>query len=124
MGPILIIGTTCEAFANSHLIFLCRFYVFKLCKTVCLSPQSLEKKSVWQKTSYANPVRNQSSGNYFARIKVNSKLIWNTLKTEKLSVARLRLADFVTDQRQPQGRNQEAVGGKLLVSDAREVYEC
>jgi len=84
---------------------------------------SVQKKSVWQKTSYANLVRNQNSGNYFARVKIKGKLIWKTLKTAKLSVARLRLADFVKDQRQRQARDQEAVGGKMLVSDAREIYE-
>ena len=87
-----------------------------------LESPSVQKKSVWQKTSYANLVRNQSSGNYFARVKIKGKLIWKTLKTAKLSVARLRLADFVKDQRQRQARDQDAVGGKMLVSDAREVY--
>src|ERR1019366_8613441 len=33
----------------------------------------------------------------------------------------LRLADFVKDQRQ--AREQDAVGGKMLVSDARQIYE-
>src|SRR6476659_6777833 len=84
---------------------------------------SVQKKSVWQKTSYANLVRNQNSGNYFARVKIKGKLIWKTLKTAKLSVARLRLADFIKDQRQRQARDQDAVGGKMLVSDAQETYE-
>src|ERR1700688_3233378 len=88
-----------------------------------LESQSVPKKPLWLKTPYANLVRNQSSDNYYARIKINGKLIWKTLKTDKLDVARLRLADFVKDQRQRQDREQESVGGKMHVAEARQIYE-
>ena len=64
-----------------------KLYTHTMPESLIESP-SVQKKSVWQKTSYANLVRNQSSGNYFARIKIKGKLIWKTLKTAKLSVAR------------------------------------
>jgi integrase len=89
-----------------------------------LESQSVEKKEpVWQKGPCANLVRNRLSGRYFARIRVNGKLIWKTLKTEKLAVARLRLADFVRGQRQLQARGQASRSGQMLFSDAREIYE-
>lgn len=33
-------------------------------------------RRLWQKTKYANLVRNVSSGKYFARFRSNGKLIW------------------------------------------------
>jgi hypothetical protein len=38
--------------------------------------------SLWQKTKYANLVRNASSGTYFARFRHNGKLIWRGLETD------------------------------------------
>ena len=59
--------------------------------------------SLWQKTQYANLVRYKPSKTYFARIRINGKLIRRKLKTKVLSVAKLRLADLETEERN-QGR--------------------
>ena len=48
----------------------------------------------WQKTSYANLIRYVPSGTYFARVRVAGKLIRRSLKTDVLTVAKLRLADL------------------------------
>ena len=56
--------------------------------------------SRWQKTPVANLVRHVQSGNYYARIRVRSKLIWKSLKTDRISVAKLRLGDFHKEERQ------------------------
>ena len=56
--------------------------------------------SCWQKTPVANLVRNIQSGNYYARIRVRGKLIWKSLKTDRISVAKLRLSDFHKTERQ------------------------
>src|SRR5437660_11038731 len=56
--------------------------------------------SPWQKTPVANLVRNITSGNYYARISVRGKLIWKSLKTDRISVAKLRLSDFHKAARQ------------------------
>jgi hypothetical protein len=85
--------------------------------------KSVERISLWQKTPYANLVRNQRSATYFARLRVNGKLIWRTLKTDKISVARPRLADFVKERRQDQDREHESIRGKMLVANARQIYE-
>ena len=49
-------------------------------------------KSFWLKTPFANLVRYVPSGIYFSRIRVRGKLIRRSLKTDTLSVAKLRLA--------------------------------
>jgi len=54
----------------------------------------------WQKTPVANLVRHVRSGNYYARIRVRGKLIWKSLKTDRISVAKLRLGDFHKGKRQ------------------------
>jgi hypothetical protein len=41
----------------------------------------------------ANLVRHVQSGGYYARIRVRGKLIWKSLKTDRISAAKLRLGD-------------------------------
>jgi hypothetical protein len=55
--------------------------------------------SRWQKTPVANLVRHVQSGNYYARIRVRGKFIWKLLKTDRISVATLRLGDFDKEKR-------------------------
>ncbi len=57
------------------------------------------RKQQWQKTQYSNLVRYGPSGTYFARVRVEGKLIRKSLDTSVLSVARLRLGDFIKEQR-------------------------
>jgi hypothetical protein len=59
-------------------------------------------ESRWQKTPVANLVRHIPSGNYYARICGRGKLIWKSLETDRISVAKLRLSDFHKEERQPQ----------------------
>ena len=62
------------------------------------SSENIESR--WQKTPVANLVRNVQSGNYYARIRVRGKLIWKSLKSDRISVAKLRLSDFHKEERQ------------------------
>lgn len=48
----------------------------------------------------ANLVRHVQSVVNYARIRVRSKLIWKTLKRDRISVAKLRLGDFHKEERQ------------------------
>ena len=57
----------------------------------------------WQKTPVANLVRNAASKMYYGRLLVTGKLIWKSLKTDRMSVAKLRLGDFLREQRQKAG---------------------
>jgi len=45
-------------------------------------------------------MRHKPSGNYYARIRVGGKLIWKSMKTDTMSVAKLRLGDFHKKERQ------------------------
>jgi hypothetical protein len=56
---------------------------------------SEEKDSPWEASSVANLVRWKKSRVYFARLRVNGKLIRKSLKTTLFSVAKNRLADLV-----------------------------
>lgn len=86
--------------------------------------QEPAKKSAseWQKTQYANLVRYVPSGMYFARIRVLGKLIRKSLKTDVLSVAKLRLADLEKAERQIAETQTNVTRGKLTFGDALEIY--
>jgi hypothetical protein len=53
----------------------------------------------WLKTPYPNLIRYRPSGTYFGRVRVNGKLIRRSLETHMLSVAKVRLSDFLQDYR-------------------------
>jgi len=53
---------------------------------------SEEKDSPWETSNVANLVRWKASKVYFARLKVNGKLIRKSLQTKLFSVAKNRLA--------------------------------
>jgi hypothetical protein len=85
-----------------------------------------EKLKLWQKTSYANLIRYVPSGMYFLRIRVRGKLIRKSLKTDVLSVAKLRLSDEEKKYRQVAQR-QLAVQrgrGQMNFDDALEIYRA
>jgi hypothetical protein len=56
-----------------------------------VKPNRQAAEGPWQNTHYANLVRYKPSKKYFARIRINGKLIRRSLKTTVLSVAKLRL---------------------------------
>ncbi len=58
------------------------------------SPRQTEDDSIWTKTPFANLVRYKPSQKYFARIRVQGKLIRRSLKTTSLTVAKLRLTRY------------------------------
>ncbi len=78
--------------------------------------------SRWQKTPVANLVRHVQSGNYYARIRVGGKLIWKSLKTDRISVAKLRLGDFQKEERQRAAAQKAVARGKMTFDDALRAY--
>src|SRR5437879_13913715 len=62
-----------------------------------------------------------STGVYFARVKVNSKLIRQSLETTVYSDALLRLPDFIKKARKSQ---RHAKGAPIQFKHARELYEA
>jgi integrase len=77
----------------------------------------------WQKTPVANLVRHVQSGNYYARIRVRGKLIWKSLKTDRISVAKLRLGDFHKEERQRAAAHKAVARGKMTFGAALETYQ-
>lgn len=68
------------------------------------------KKVLWERTPVTNLVRNSASGNYYARVKVNGKLKWRTLKTKVFRIAKVRVVDK-QKALQTQGRLLRGKGG-------------
>jgi len=91
--------------------------------TIGMKTNSSENtESRWQKTPVANLVRHVQSGNYYARIRVRGKLIWKSLKTDRISVAKLRLGDFHKEERQRAATQAAVARGKMTFGDALEAY--
>jgi integrase len=82
------------------------------------------KPKRWQKSSHANLVRYVPSGVFFCRMKVRGVLIRKSLKTDVLSVARLRLADEEKKHRYAADRKLALQRGssELSFGDALELY--
>jgi len=77
----------------------------------------------WQKTPVANLVRHVQSGNYYARIRVRGKLIWKSLKTDRISVAKLRLGDFHKEERKRAAMQTAVARGNMTFGDCLEVFK-
>src|SRR5208283_3051156 len=67
--------------------------------------------------------RHIQSGNYYARIRVRGKLIWKSLKTDRISVAKLRLGDFHKEERQRASTLAAVARGKMSFGDALTTYQ-
>src|SRR5271170_5360590 len=87
------------------------------------SDQTDHTETRWQKTPVANLVRHVQSGNYYARIRVRGKLIWKSLKTDRISVAKLRLSDFHKEERQRAAVHTAVARGKMTFGDALANYK-
>jgi len=85
-----------------------------------------EPAKLWRKTSYANLIRYNPSGNYFCRIRVRGKLIRKSLKTDVLSVAKLRLTDEEKKHREAAQRQLafQRGRGQMTFGDALEIYRA
>ena len=80
------------------------------------------KASAWLKTPYANLIRCQSSGKYFARPRVKGKLIVRSLETTAITVAKLRLSDLEKEERQRAESQTATANGTMTSGDALAVY--
>ncbi|MGO8696175.1 MAG: tyrosine-type recombinase/integrase [Limisphaerales bacterium] len=83
---------------------------------------SPEKQAKYQKTKYANLVRYVPSGTYFARLRIAGKLIRQSLQTDSITVAKLRLGDLEDRERKTARNRQEVAKGKMTVGDALGMY--
>lgn len=83
---------------------------------------SSKVESDWQKMKYANLVRYNPSGVFFARGKVAGKPIRRSLKTKSQTVAKTRLDDLMRQERMAAQLRQGATAGKLTAGEALRMY--
>ena len=80
------------------------------------------KPSLWQSTQFSNLIRYIPSATYFARVRVGGKLIRKSLHTDILSVAKLRLADFVKEEREAAASNDSGSRGIMTFGDCAKLF--
>ena len=76
----------------------------------------------WQKTQYSNLIRYVPSGTYFARLRVNGNLIRKSLKTDVLSIAKLRLGDLEKNERESAETRESTSKGKMTFGDCVAIF--
>jgi integrase len=99
------------------------FFLILLLDTDRMKTGESVKSSSWVKTPYANLIRYEPSGKYFARLRVGGKLIRRSLKTTRIGVAKLRLADLEKEERQKVNNQSAVVNGEMTFDDALRIYK-
>ena len=90
---------------------------------MCVKDSLAAPKDLWLKTPFANLYRYVPSGVYFSRIRVRGKLIRRSLKTNKLSVAKLRLGDLEKVERQRVEVQGAVENGNMRFGDALKIFQ-
>lgn len=62
------------------------------------------------------------SGGYYARMFLNGKEVWRSLRTKLFSVAEARLAEAQKEHRQRKGREGSETNGKMIFEQAVAIY--
>ena len=77
--------------------------------------------TTWEESSVANLYRYAPTGVYYARPRIKGKAKVKCLKTDKLTVAKLRLGDFLKEEHRKAESIDNTVRGKVTFGDAIEV---
>ena len=90
-----------------------------------MSKRATQSKSgrLWSKALFKGLVRYEPSGTYYACIRVHGKLIKRSLKTQVLTVAKLRLTDVERAERQAAERQSSATQGKMTFAEAARILQ-
>lgn len=75
----------------------------------------------WEKTRLQNLVRHRS-GRYYARLYLNGKEIWKSLKTAHFSVAEAKLAEVQREHRKHKGKEVDPANAKMTFAQAAALY--
>ena len=78
--------------------------------------------TTWQPTQYANIVQHVPSGIYYARLRIKGKLIWRFLKTDKISIAKLRMGDVEVEERKKAEVGYIKTKDKILIKHCIDAY--
>jgi hypothetical protein len=90
---------------------------FSVMKSNVPSPTKSKADVEWVKTPYPNLIRYKPSGNYFGRVRVNGKLIRRSLEMHVLTVAKLKLSDFLQDHRRLAVNKGQSVNGEVIIPE-------
>ena len=75
----------------------------------------------WEKTRLQNLVRHKS-GRYYARMYLNGKEIWKSLKTSHFSVAEARLSAAQKEHRERRGTEIDPSNAKMTFEQAASLH--
>ena len=67
-------------------------------------------------------IRYVPSGTYFARFRIKGKLVWRSLKTDKVTIAHTRLPDEIENERRKAENASALAKGKMTGGDAIRIY--
>ena len=81
-----------------------------------------DQEKTWQPTQYANIVRRIPSGIYYARLRIKGKLIWRSLKTDKISTAKGKLGDVEKEEQKKAEAGFVRAKDKVLVEHCTAAY--
>jgi hypothetical protein len=87
------------------------------------TPSDSSSESDWQKTAHTNLIRYKPSGVYFARFRVKGKLFRRSLRTNHITVAKLRLADLEKCEQQKAQCTSAVASGKMTFGDVLAVFK-
>jgi integrase len=76
----------------------------------------------WEKTRLQNLVRHKASGRYYARLYLNGKEIWKSLKTSHFSVAQARLAALRKEHREHRGKEIDSSSARMTFGQAAALH--
>jgi len=83
--------------------------------------QTTAAVKTWEKTKLQNLARHKSGG-YYARMFLNGKEIWKSLKTKHFSVAEARLAVKQKEHRERQSREIDPSNAKMTFGQASVLH--
>jgi integrase len=75
----------------------------------------------WEKTRHQNLVRHKS-GRYYARLYLNGKEIWKSLKTSHFSIAEAKLAEVLKQHRERKSREVDPANAKMTFGQAATLH--
>ncbi|HWA08906.1 MAG TPA: site-specific integrase [Opitutaceae bacterium] len=83
----------------------------------------MSAKTIWERTSVQNLLRERNSGRYYGRWKIAGKQIWRKLDTDVFTVAKLRLNDEASKIERMRGSKAAVNAGGGTMADLIRVYE-
>ncbi|GAA5132253.1 hypothetical protein GCM10023213_00070 [Prosthecobacter algae] len=75
----------------------------------------------WEKTRVQNLKRHKSGG-YYARLFLNGKEVWKSLKTKHFSVAEARMADAQKEHRHRKSKQDSSSSAKMTFQQAADAH--